>query len=359
MARSERRTRLVRIGFVVLLVVSAAQVTWWIYDQWTYSGRVLDRQQKWRQSIEESHRALRDAGLSEERIAELAPGLAVAEEGIGSDMALRRDRDRRINRYLWEGGFFLVVLVAGIGILARAVREEALLRRRQENFLAAVSHELRSPIASSRVAAETLQLRDPPPAERRRLVGRVIRNLTRLEIMVTNLLDTARLQEGRLELQAEPVRMSDALAPVLAEYRDRAEAGDVQLRAEVDPGARALADPEAVRAVARNLLENAFGAVQDAGVREVQVQVTSAAGRVELVVADTGRGFDPAEGERLFAKFYRPGDELRRGGKGAGLGLYLVRELVERQGGVVRAASPGEGEGAEFRAEWPSAGEHS
>lgn len=360
MAHSERRTRYVRIGFVVLLVVSAAQVTWWIYDQWLFSTEMLVRQEHARSELADAARALREAGVPAAELERRFPSLDRLIETGDTDLevpALRQERAHRINRYLWEGGFFLFVLVAGIGILARAVREEGQLRRRQENFLAAVSHELRSPIASSRVAAETLELRDPPPEERRRLVARVIRNLTRLEIMVTNLLDTARLQEGRLELHATRVVLRDALGSVLAEYRDRAESGDVDLRVEIDDAARASADPEAVRAVARNLLENAFTAVQECATRRVEVRVAQEADRVTLSVADTGRGFEASEAERLFGKFYRPGDEMRRGGHGAGLGLYLVRELVRRQGGEVRASSSGADLGATFHVEWPRAGE--
>lgn len=358
---SQRRTYFVRIGFVALLVVSAAQVTWWLYDQWRYTDLVVARGEASERAAVRAAEALVQQGVPAARIAELIPGATVGPHGEvradpGPLAALKRERDRRLNRYAWEGGFFLVVLIAGISILARAVRDEAVLRRRQSNFLAAVSHELRSPLATSRVAAETLELRDPPAPERARLVGRLIRNLSRLERLVTNLLDAARLEEGSVALHAEPVALSDALAGVLAELRDRAEL-QVELAVDLDDAPRLAADPEAVRTVARNLLENAFTAVAEVDRPRVTVRARGERGRVVLEVQDNGRGFPPREAERLFEKFYRPGDEMRRGGRGAGLGLYLVRELLRRQGGDVEGTSSGPGTGARFRASWPAAEE--
>jgi signal transduction histidine kinase len=206
------------------------------------------------------------------------------------------------------------------------------------------------------MAAETLELRDPPAAERARLVGRIIRNLTRLERLVTNLLDAARLEEGSLALHSEAVSLQQVLTGVLAELRDRAEQA-VHLELDIDDAPAVRADPEAVRIVARNLLENAFIAV--AGVDEARVTLAARdeGRRVVLEVRDNGRGFAPHEAERLFEKFYRPGDEMRRGGRGAGLGLYLVRELLRLQGGEIEGSSGGSGAGARFRASWPRADE--
>jgi signal transduction histidine kinase len=127
-------TKAMQIGFLLLLLISAATVGWWMYD------------------------AVRYARSVEERFA--------TEDPVIAD-----DSEARINRVLWEGGFFLVVLIGGMAVLTRTLRHDAELRQRQQNFLAAVSHEFKSPLASIQLAAETLVLRS---AKTKRLGSRIL-----------------------------------------------------------------------------------------------------------------------------------------------------------------------------------------
>lgn len=358
MPLSRSNTRYVQLGFVVLLAVSSFQVGWWILDQWLYTGRIAERLESLYSREHRAAEALEEAGVPPGRVVELFPEIHDDGGDLRDPAALAAavtERDRRLNRYFWEGGFFLVVLISGMGVLARAVRQDARLRRRQQNFLAAVSHELKSPLATSRIAAETLELRDPGPEERRRLVRRVIRNLTRLEGMVANLLDTARIEEGNLALHPEPVELAVELEATLAAFRERAEDFGVELEIRLDEAPPVRADPEAIRTVVRNLLENAFAAVEEEPEPRVVVRARAGDGVAVLTVSDNGKGFDATRADRLFEMFYRPGDELRRGGRGAGLGLYIVRALVERTAGRVEAHSDGPGTGARFEVRWPVA----
>jgi len=290
-------------------------------------------------------------------VQDLVPGLTTTPEGhMVPDPAvaarLDEERDRRLNRYFWEGGFFLAVLVAAVAMLWRAVHEEAELRRRQQNFLAAVSHELKSPIATSRIAAETLEMRELPAPERRRLVGRILRNLARLEGMVVNLLDTARIEAGAVAVSREPIDLAPTLASTLAAFEERAESEGVLLEVTLPGGLTVVGDAEAARTIVRNLVENAFEAVSQAQEPTVRVRARSIDGVVHLEVEDNGAGFATLDGEKLFEKFYRPGDEMRRGGRGVGLGLYIVRELASRSGALVSAWSAGPGKGATFTVDW-------
>ncbi|MCA9730350.1 MAG: ATP-binding protein, partial [Candidatus Eisenbacteria bacterium] len=136
-------------------------------------------------------------------------------------------------------------------------------------------------------------------------------------------------------------------------FEERAELEQVILEHDVKDGLTVMADQTAVTRVLRNLVDNALKAVRDASPRRIQVRARAAGEWAVVTVADTGSGFDPKEAGRLFDKFYRPGDELRRGGQGSGLGLYIVRHLVERSGGTVQAESDGPGHGATFTVTWP------
>jgi signal transduction histidine kinase len=361
MPDSKRRIRRVQIGFALLLVVTTAQAAWWTLDQWLYTAQVRRETEAMQQQLVAAAEALLAAGASAERVLAEVPGVVVGEDNrIVPDPAVVAEqndrRDRRLNRYFWEGGFFITVLVAAVVVLGRAVSHEAQLRRRQQNFLAAVSHELRSPLASARLAAETLEMRDPPADERRRLIDRLMRNLGRLETMVTNLLDTARLEAGSLAVTSTAVDLREVAQSTLAAYADRAAGEGVGFTGAVAEGLVIIGDPEATRTILRNLVENAFHAVRESDVPTVSVEARRVDGNVRLQVIDNGCGFEPTQASMLFEKFYRPGDELRRGGQGAGLGLYIVRELAARSGARVTAYSEGGGQGATFTVEWTAGG---
>jgi signal transduction histidine kinase len=316
-------TRSVQLGFLLLLVVCAAQLAFWMFDEVRYTGLVTDQ-------LREAYTAL---GASADALAQL-----------------ERDRWHRLNRYGWEGAFFLAVLLAAMLVVLKALREEAALRRRQEQFLAAVSHEFKSPIASLRLSIETLTLRDPPPEKRAELLRRVLVELDRLERMVANTLDTSRLAAGG---SAAPERV--ALADVVGEVRDElgsfADECGVRIATAVQPALVVVADRDGVRTVVRNLVHNAIKASPRDGV--VQVRADGEAHDVVLEVSDDGVGFPPKESERIFEQFYRVDGDGRGRMQGTGLGLYLVERLVTHAGGRVRAQSAGNGLGAVFTVRWP------
>src|SRR5690606_17409402 len=165
----------------------------------------------------------------------------------------------RKNRYIWEGAFFLVVLIGGMGVLSRAILHDRELRRRQQNFLAAVSHEFKSPLASMRLAAETLVMRAKEP-DTQRLGRRILDDGDRLLRMVENLLDTARLEEGRRPLARRAVDVEQAVAAAIGEVAERAAMSSIDIETHVDEGLELSIDPAALATILRNLLDNAVKA---------------------------------------------------------------------------------------------------
>jgi len=316
-------TRSVQVGFFLLLLVCAAQLAFWMWDEWRYTALMTDR-------------------LS----------VALTATGAGSDQLaqLATERAQRLNRYAWEGAFFLSVLIAAMAVVLKALREEAELRRRQEQFLAAVSHEFKSPLASLRLSVETLSLRDPAPAERAELVRRIVVELGRLERMVANTLDTSRLASGG-ESFPERVALDEIVAEMTEELREFAAECGVRVEAQMSHALTVHADREGVRTVVRNLLHNAIKASPKDGV--VQVRGEADLHDVLLEVSDDGVGFAPKEAPRLFEQFYRVEGDGRGRMQGTGLGLYLVERLVTHAGGRVRAQSAGHGLGAVFTVRWP------
>jgi signal transduction histidine kinase len=359
--RRAHSTRPLQIGFLLLLGVCVAQVAWWIIDQVEYTAEVATRLQTLHGSDVEAARALLRLGTDPRDIARLYPSLEIGSDASSIRVApsvvqmLSIERTRRLNRYAWEGAFFLVVLVGAMGVVYRALRERAVLRRRQEDFLEAVSHELKSPLASLRLTGETLALRNPSGDQRNRLVQRLLEDVERLDRMIGNILETSRLSSGTPQAAPGMLILAEEVDAVIEELREQAEGYAVTLSRDV-PGELTLrADRDAVRTVIRNLLHNAIRAARGGGA----VTVTSAPmnGRIRLEVRDNGIGFPPNEASQLFEKFYRVPDEGRERLPGTGLGLYLVRRCAELNGGSVAAVSAGPNKGAVFMVDWPAAGD--
>jgi signal transduction histidine kinase len=348
-----------RLGFLLLLVTAVAQVLWWELDQTRYARVIERRQLEAYEADAAAARELLRRGSGAAAVEASWPHLAVSGSGAGATVAVREEaraavreeRRRHLNQYRWEGAFFLVVLLAGIAVVWRVLRQEAELRRRQQSFLAAVSHELKSPIASLQLATETMVHRQLDDQRRGELLARNLKDLGRLERLVANLLAVPQLESGRIALERARIELKPAVEEVLDDLESAgfARARDVEVR--VSDAVAVDADPVGVSTVLRNLIENALHATDGGGA--VVVEARHGGGGVSLAVADEGVGFDPGEARRLFEMFYRPGDELRRRSRGTGLGLYLVQRFVQLEGGTVRGASEGPGRGARFEVWWP------
>ncbi|HXS79729.1 MAG TPA: HAMP domain-containing sensor histidine kinase [Gammaproteobacteria bacterium] len=307
-------TQLMQIGFLALLSISAATIGWWMYDHVRYARSV--------------------------------------EQRMPNDPAVAEDSEARVNRILWEGGFFLVVLIGGMAVLTRTLRHDAELRRRQQNFLAAVSHEFKSPLASIQLAAETLVLRSRDD-DGKRLGRRILEDGERLLRMIDNLLDTTRLEEGRQRLRPQLTNLAAAAATAVAAIADRAHASGVTVTRAVPEDLAVHVDPVVVETGLRNLLDNALKSCVAAKSSSIRVEGARAGSGVVLAVSDDGLGFPPEDAVMIFEKFHRLGDELRRTTPGTGLGLYIVKRLVELSGGTVHAESSGHMRGATVSMRWP------
>lgn len=362
--RTIQLTRPLQIAFLVLLAVSVAQTSWWLLDQVRYTAQVRSRLLAAHGADAAAAQELVRTGARWIDVARLYPDLVIAADShtvaVAPRVAAQLDREHfhRLNRYAWEGAFFLVVLMGAMTVVHRALSEEAELRRRQEGFLAAVSHELKSPLTSLQLSLETLAMRDPSTGRRAELVQRSLADIARLERTIRNILDTARLSAAKAQTHAERLVLAGEVTAVVDEVRDQAAEGGVTLTAHVDAAIAVQADRQSVRSILRNLLQNAITATAGAGGGRVQVLGSAADDRVRLEVRDDGIGFLAQEGPRLFDKFYRLNGAARERMTGTGLGLYLVRRCAELDGGRVSGESAGPGRGAVFVVEWPAIGRH-
>ena len=258
-----------------------------------------------------------------------------------------------VRMFVSEGGFFMAMLLVGGALVLRTMRHDVRLIRQQANFLAAVTHELKSPLASIRLYTETMQLRDPPQATRTRYLSAMHADVERLESLVANLLAVARLEAGKFVMHPEVLDVVRETATIVKalekELLDRFVPVEMHLPRQ---SLMVNFDALALQTVLRNLLDNAAKYSGGAN-KPVQVRVFAEGGQAVVQVEDQGIGIAASEIGKIFRKFYRVGDEMVRQTEGSGLGLYLVEQLVTQSGGKVTAQSPGTGFGTVLRVSLP------
>ncbi|HET9108564.1 MAG TPA: HAMP domain-containing sensor histidine kinase [Steroidobacteraceae bacterium] len=350
--------RVFQLTALALVLVSAVQVGWWLFDQHRLAvEKYREMHQVYVQQVGAAQ-ALLDAGTAPARVRALLPEVAVSHRqaalSADVDQRLLAEERRRIAQYSWEGSFFIIALAACIAVIARALRAEARVIEEQESFLALVSHQFKTPLASLQLSLETMALRPLSPEQSRTLIERMLSDLGRMEGMVTQILESMRLDRGRIDLRSEPVDLAAAVARVIAGCEERAAREHITMSAEIERGLEVMTDPLALDVILRNLLENALAAVAPVGGGTVAFTGRRAGGEIQLSIRDSGVGFRPSDAARLFQKFTR----LHPGGGGSrfgtGLGLYIVMRLMQLAGGRVSAQSEGVGQGSTFVLAWPA-----
>jgi two-component system CheB/CheR fusion protein len=227
--------------------------------------------------------------------------------------------------------------------------------RRKSEFIAVLSHELRNPLAAIRTSLYVVEhARDSDEGKRSvRVIDRQVEQLAR---MVDDLLDITRITQNKIQLQRRRIDLNDVVRQTLEDNRSALERSGVRLDAEIAAGPLWVnADGVRIAQVVTNLLANAVKFTPSAGLVKVSVGPNAAAKMAILRVTDTGTGIDPALLGRLFDPFMQADRTLDRTGGGLGLGLALVKGLVDLHQGDVRAHSDGLGKGAEFTVRLPLA----
>ena len=220
----------------------------------------------------------------------------------------------------------------------------------KDEFVSSVSHELRTPLTSISGYVELL-LEDEPSEEKRGYLSIVDRNAQRLLGLVSDLLFTARLQDGRLELERAPVDMNELVTQAVESARPRAESADVELVIEAEAVPAVLGEDVRLAQLLDNLVSNAIKFTPRGG--RVCVALCLDGGYVRIEVSDTGIGIPEAERVKLFERFFRSQTALERQIQGTGLGLYISRAIVQAHGGRIGVQSS-DGPGTTFIVELPA-----
>ena len=241
----------------------------------------------------------------------------------------------------------LVVLVCGMVLIIRATDREARLAQAKSNFVSNVSHELKTPLSLLTLFSEILELGRVPSEEKKTEYYQIIRHESlRLNKMIDNILDFSKIEAGRKSYVFVAADMSEVIQHVLSSYRYQIinSGFDVQtnLRSDLPP---VLIDRDAMEQAISNLLDNAFK--YSGKVKNVTIRTETSGTDLSIEIADRGIGIPRAEQAKIFEKFYRVSNGLVHDVKGSGLGLSLVKHIIEAHQGTIAVESE-VGEGSRF-----------
>jgi PAS domain S-box-containing protein len=254
-------------------------------------------------------------------------------------------------RDLWLS-FVAVRIADGVVYAFRDVTGERRLEDEKSDFVATISHELRTPMTAVYGAAVTLARReaDLTPHQRQTLLEMIATQAARLSQITEEVLLTSQLDRGELRVEQEPVQVAEIVEQTVETMRAQLpESKTIEIEISAEVGA-ASGDSDRLQQVLVNLLDNAIKYGGD----RVEVRADRENGVVRIVITDTGPGISLGDRQRIFEKFYRADPQLAHAPSGTGLGLYISRELTERMGGRLEL-SPEPGGGATFVVELPKA----
>jgi signal transduction histidine kinase/tetratricopeptide (TPR) repeat protein len=245
--------------------------------------------------------------------------------------------------------FYMFILIAGILVFGliltiRSLTREMELSRMKSDFVSTVSHEFKSPLTSIRQIAEMLHTGRVPSKERRQKYYDVLLEQSeRLSLLTENVLSFAKMEEGKREFVFEKVDLATLLRNLISTTQDRLGSAGIKLETEIEKSLPFLvADSSALTQAVNNLIDNAVKYSDDS--KKVIVRAFNEERGVVVQVIDFGQGIQKEDRDKIFDRFYRGGDELTRTVKGSGLGLTLVKQIVEaHKGSMLVESEPGKG----------------
>ena len=236
------------------------------------------------------------------------------------------DNQRRIiSMIVGEGTVFLLILCVGLWQIRRAIKNEINLSTRQSNFLLSVTHELKTPLATNKLAFQTLLKRDLEKPQKDILIEKALIETHRLEVLIDNFLNASRIENKAMAPELAHQNLNDLILPIvdslLKTHPERT------IKTTFKKEITAQIDQYMIHVVLYNLLENALKYSSKESLVELIAEEKH--DQICIEVKDEGRGVEKGEEALIFEKFFRSGNEYTREKKGSGIGLYIAREFIK------------------------------
>jgi two-component system sensor histidine kinase CiaH len=240
-------------------------------------------------------------------------------------------KQRKTTQYIGEGTTFFVLMVIGAVFVYRAALKQIKLSVQQQNFMMAITHELKTPIAITQLNLETLQKRKLEEIQQNKLIQNTIQEANRLNALCNNILLAAQIDGGRLQANYQEINFSELLQTCVQDFTIRYPQRKFSLK--IQNNIFILGEELLLQMLVNNLIDNALKySPKDTA---INIALNEANHQIQFGVADSGIGISDDEKKKVFDKFYRTGDENTRMTKGTGLGLYLSKKIVETHKGYI------------------------
>lgn len=306
---SKRKFQLITIVYWILLTYIIVALVWWFFSLYKQNEIMY---------------SLRKQQL--ETTANLSPALY-------QDQLAKINEQRRVNvaKYVGEGGTFLLLILVGAVYVYRSVRIQFRSQQQQQNFLMAITHELKTPISVARLNLETLQRYKLDEERKGKLLNMTMQETLRLDSLINNILISSQLEGHSYRISKEELNFSalvnDVAHQFTMRYHDRKLIQNLQDDVEIN------GDPLLLKLLVSNLLENANKySPKD---RPITMELKQNIEVIRLSIKDEGCGIKNEEKKNVFRKFYRIGNEQTRTTKGTGLGLFLCKKIAEDHNGSI------------------------
>ncbi|HET9825189.1 MAG TPA: ATP-binding protein [Chitinophagaceae bacterium] len=305
MPDNKKRIRLATTIYWLLLFYIVAALVWWFIS--------LEKQNRQMTSFKVSQL---NAAIDSSHSPELYNGAFTK---------IREEHNRNLVKYISEGSTFLILILIGAAFVYRSVRRHFLLQQQQQNFMMAVTHELKTPISVARLNLETLQKHQLDNEKQKKLIRMTLDETERLNSLTNNILVSSQLEASGHTTSKEELDLSDLFKDCLRNFVHRYPERIFTEHIEKDMDVNG--DPLLLQLLINNLLENAVK--YSPKERPIAGVLKERSGKIELHVMDEGPGIPSSEKKNIFKKFYRLGDENTRKAQGTGLGLYLCKKIAE------------------------------
>lgn len=301
----KNKLRVATIVYWVLLSYIIAALIWWAFSLLQQNTEIFNQR-----------KALLDTS---------AKDYATQLENI------TKQQKRGEYKYIGEGSAFLLLILVGAVFVYRAVMRQFRLQQHQQNFVMAVTHELKTPIAVARLNLETLQKHQLDEDKKKKLLQTTLQETLRLDTLINNILISSQLEGNAYNVSKEELDLSALVKDVVKHFQARYP--DRLLTVSIEEEIDLQGDAMLLKLLLSNLLENA----NKYSPKDKPVALTLAISHhtISLTIADEGNGIPEEEKKAVFEKFYRIGNEQTRKTQGTGLGLYICKKIVRDHGGEI------------------------
>lgn len=298
MLKTKRLATITIVYWFVLLYIIAALIYWFI-------------------SLEQQNRKMSSLLLNE-----LKHDAPTFDKKAAEILAAK---ERKTTQYISEGATFLILILIGAVFVYRATRRQLTLSHQQQNFMMAVTHELKTPIAVARLNLETLQKRRFEEHQQQKLINTTLQEVSRLNSLCNNILLASQLDTGDYKISKNEVNISDLARRVYTDFGVRNP--NRHILGNFEKNLFITGEELLLEMMMSNLIENAFKySPKDS---TVDISLYKDKKGIHFSVKDEGPGISEEEKSKIFEKFYRVGNEATRTAKGTGLGLYLCRQIAK------------------------------